>query len=232
MRIALARRIGLSLAVAAGCAASAPPPSVQVFLLDPARSRVLVHVGKAGLFSFAGHTHEVAAPVRTGRVEYDPADPTRSTIVLEFDAAALRVTGRGEPAGDVPEVQRTMLGPRVLDAERFPSIRFQSRAIRLAGASTGEGGDRAQAPPGETGARRGRRLSLAVTGDLTLHGVTRSVSTQVDATVDSDELVAGGRLQIRQTDFGIRPVTAGAGTVRVKDALEIEFSLVARRAGE
>jgi polyisoprenoid-binding protein YceI len=197
----------------AGIVASVPSPALQVFLLDPARSRVLVHVGKSGLFSFAGHTHEVAAPVRAGRVVYDAGDPARSSVVVEFDAAALRVTGRGEPAEDVPEVQRTMLGPRVLDVERFPRIAFESRRISVTAAS-------------------GDRLSLRIAGELTLHGVTRPAAAVVEAQVGAEEIAARGRLTVKQTDFGIRPVTAGAGTVRVKDALDIEFSLLARRTPE
>ena len=33
---------------------------------------------------------------------------------------------------------------------------------------------------------------------------------------------------IKQTDFGIKPVTAGAGLVKVKNELEIDFRIVPR----
>ncbi len=61
-----------------------------------------------------------------------------------------------------------------------------------------------------------------------LHGVTRSESTDVSVTVATDRLTATGTLKVKQTDFGIQPVTAGAGTVRVKDEVTVEFTLVAR----
>ena len=50
-------------------------------------------------------------------------------MTLSFDAAALKVTGEGEPAKDVPKVQAKMVGPEVLDAARFPSITFRSRSV-------------------------------------------------------------------------------------------------------
>jgi hypothetical protein len=54
------------------------------------------------------------------------------------------------------------------------------------------------------------------------------LSAPVDITLTSNGLTATGRVTVRQTDFGIRPVTAGAGTVRVKDEVEIVFSIVGR----
>lgn len=184
--------------------------SQQEFRLDPAASSLLIQVGRAGLFAFAGHNHEVAAPGLSGTVILDVTDVTRSRVTLEVDAAAMRVTGRGEPAADVPEVQRVMLSERVLDVERHPAIAFESRRISLVGRAAGG-------------------LRLRIDGDLTLRGTTRPVSVPVDVQLAADRLTAAGKIRLRQTDFGIRPVTAAAGTVRVKDEVEVEFTMVARR---
>ena len=35
-----------------------------------------------------------------------------------------------------------------------------------------------------------------------------------------------GKMSIRQRDFGIRPISIAAGTVKVKDELRIEFDIV------
>jgi hypothetical protein len=58
-----------------------------------------------------------------------------------------------------------------------------------------------------------------VSGDLTLHGVTKPVS--VDVTRQNDAYV--GTVRIKQTAFGIQPIKIGSGVVRVKDELEISF---------
>ncbi|MBI3015290.1 MAG: YceI family protein [Candidatus Tectomicrobia bacterium] len=182
----------------------------QVFAIAPEGSHVVINVGKTGLLSFAGHTHEVIAPAVRGEVSFDPDEPARSTVRVEFDAAALKVTGRGEPAEDVPEVQQTMLSDRVLDVRRFPTILFQSRTVSLTG-KTADG------------------LVLTIAGDLTLHGVTRPTTVVVRASLGQDTITARGSFTIKQTDFGIEPVTAGLGLVRVKDALDVSFTLNVRR---
>lgn len=198
---------GLWLAASVGLFLAGPSPDV---LHVRNTSRVLIHVGKAGAFGFAGHAHEVEAPV-TGSVTIDRADPGRSTVVLEFATASLRVTGKGEPAGDVAEVQRVMLSDRVLDAPRYPAILFQSR--RIVGAAAGARG----------------AFTVSVEGELSLHGVTKDVVVPVRVTLQDGSMDAEGTIKLKQTDFGIQPVTAAGGTVRVKDELEIEFTLHAGR---
>jgi len=183
--------------------------AVREFRVDAAASQVTVHVGRAGAFGFAGHDHEVAVPNMDGTIVLDSADATRSTITLRFDVTAMKVTGRGEPAADVPEVQRVMLSDRVLDAQRYPTIAFTSRRIVIV-------------------KQAGDQLVLRVEGDLTLHGVTRPITVPVEVRLAADQLTATANATVRQTDFGIRPVSAGAGTVKVKDELEIAFRIVAR----
>jgi len=181
------------------------------YTIVPDASEVVLQVGKGGLFSFVGHTHQVAAPVAEGAIRFDRDDPSGLSVLVEFDAARLRVTGEGEPPEDVPEVQATMESERVLDVLRFPRITFASRYVDV----TGEDGS---------------ALRLRVQGDLTLHGVTRPLTADVSMEVAPDRLTATGTLVIRQSDFGIAPITAGAGTVRVKDEVEAVFTLVAAPA--
>ena len=179
------------------------------FAIDPAQSRALIDVGKAGAFSFlAGHTHEVMASAIRGVVDLDSDVVTRSTVRLEIDASALKVTGKGEPPKDVPEVQRVMLSDKVLDVERYPNILFQSTDVSIGG-------------------RTATSFDLIATGKLTLHNVTRSLSVPVHATLEGDTLTASGRSSVKQTDYGIKPVSV-AGVVAVKDAVDISFTIVAR----
>lgn len=73
-------------------------------------------------------------------------------------------------------------------------------------------------------------MVLRVEGQLTLRGIARPLMVPVELRLSGDRLTATGKTTVRQTLFGIRPVTAGAGTVRVKDDVEVVFSVVARRA--
>ncbi len=176
------------LACAASLAAQQRP-------VDAARSSVHVHVFKSGLFSAFGHEHDIQAPIASGLVETTAG---AERVELLFRAAELKVLDPDLKPDDRAQVQSTMVGPKVLDAGRFPEIRFRSKAVTRAG----EG--------------------WRVEGELSLHGQTRPVSLRMTE--------SGGRytgsIKLKQSDFGIEPVTAGGGTVKVKDELRLDFSIV------
>jgi polyisoprenoid-binding protein YceI len=195
--------VPMALALAQGGAARAESRS---YTLDPKASRIAIHVGKAGLFGFAGHEHDVVVGTFRGKVVVDPEQIQRSTLEIVIDAASLRVTGQGEPAKDVPDVQATMVGPECLDVARFPSIRFVSKSV-----TAGAGGAR----------------DLTIRGDLTLHGVTRELAIPVRIELAADSLQATGATTLRQKDFGIEPISK-AGVVKVKDELALSWRLVGR----
>ena len=178
--------------------------------IDAEKSAVTIHVGKAGLLSFAGHEHEVRAPQVTGEVSAVPEDLAQSHVTLTFATAALKVEEKGEPAGDAAKVQEAMLSPKVLDTGRFPTVIFTS--TRVSGRSPSAG-----------------VYDLEVTGDLSLHGVTKSVVLPLRVEAGAGSLKATGHLEIKQTDYGIDPVTV-AGVVKVKNALTIDYAIVARPA--
>jgi polyisoprenoid-binding protein YceI len=181
----------------------------RTYAIDAERSRAAIAVGKAGALAFAaGHTHEVLASAITGVVNVETARLAQSTVQLTIDTAALRVTGKGEPAEDVPEVQRVMLSDKVLDVHRYPTIAFESTGLTV---------DK-QTPTA---------ADLALAGQLNLRGVTRSLTVPVHVEFTPDTLTCRGHLRVKQTDFGITPVSV-AGVVKVKDALDVEFTIVAR----
>ncbi len=198
----------LLVLVIAGPAQAAP----RVYTLDPAHSRLTIHVGKAGLFGFAGHEHEVVAGAFRGTATFDPERPAQSSqasVDLTFDAGTLRVTGQGEPPADVPQVQAAMVGATCLDAGRFPTIRFVSTSVAAAGAAGPNGGD------------------LALRGELTLHGITRPLTLRVHLEVSGQTLEATGTTTLKQTDFGITPISK-AGVVKVKDELTLSWRIRGR----
>jgi len=65
-------------------------------------------------------------------------------------------------------------------------------------------------------------------GDLTLQGVKRNQPAPVRISVNSDVLPATGDFSIRQSKYEIRPVSAAAGTVKLKDELKLSFDIFAR----
>jgi polyisoprenoid-binding protein YceI len=171
------------------------------------KSSVRIHVGKSGAFSFAGHKHEVQAPV-SGTVTADPANLSASSVDLTFASGRLRVLPEGEPAGDAPKVEAAMHGPKVLDAARFPTIHFRSK--KITGQALSSGG-----------------YDLSLVGELSLHGATREITVPVKVTLDGRTLTAVGQTTLRHDQFGMKPVTAAGGTVKVANEIKIEFKIVA-----
>ena len=65
-----------------------------------------------------------------------------------------------------------------------------------------------------------------VDGDLSLHGVTKPVSLTVKLTDGAYTT----HTVLKQTDFGIKPISIGGGMIKVKNEVEIDFRILARPA--
>jgi len=48
----------------------------RTFAIDSSASNVRAHIGKTGIGSFAGHEHEVVAPMMQGEVVADSTSPS------------------------------------------------------------------------------------------------------------------------------------------------------------
>ena len=126
--------------------------SAQQHNINTQKSTLTIHVGKTGVFSGLGHEHEVRAPIHSGTADTG-AHPA---VEIHVDARELRVIDKDESEKDRAEVQKTMLGPEVLDSEHHQEIVFKSTAAEPAG--------------------QGR---WTLHGNLTLRGQTRPVTVQV-----------------------------------------------------
>jgi hypothetical protein len=164
--------------------------------IDTEMSVMTVHVYKSGFFSAFGHNHEISAPIERGSFSDD-----KPAIDLVVNARKMKVMDRDVSDKDKAEIQQTMLGPKVLDTEKFPEISFRSIQVEKLGSS-----------------------KFVVNGELTLHGQTRPVKVEVEGEGGHYR----GSAQLKQTAFGITPITVGGGTVKVKNELRVEFEIVAK----
>jgi polyisoprenoid-binding protein YceI len=107
----------------------------------------------------------------SGDVIVDPAVLTSARISLSIDTASLD-TG-------IEMRDRHLRSGDFFDAERFPTVVFQS--VRV-----------------EAAARR-----ATVVGRLSLHGVTREVTVPVDVQISDAALVASGEFIVNRGDYGM-----------------------------
>lgn len=215
------KRLLVLAALLAGCAGAPPPgpaPSPdnaaswyrqaaakggKVLAIDAAQSLIAVTVRRGGLLARLGHDHVVASRAITGFAApaEGRADFSFRLDQMSVDEPALRREAGldTQPSGAAIEGTRTNMLGTVLEADRFPVVALHARVA--AGQAT-----------------------LTVT----LHGVTRTVTAPVRIDTTPDGVSASGALQLRQSDFGITPMSVMGGALTVQDTMELRFRIVAR----
>ena len=126
-------------------------------------------------------------------------DAAMLAVHIAIDVRAMRVLDPSLSLKDRLEVQTRMLGPDVLDGARFPHVRFRSVVVQ----------------PGDAG-------RWSVRGELEVHGQTRPVTVNVVR----EQGHYKGSASLKQSDFGITPISIAGGTVKVKDDIKIDFDIV------
>jgi polyisoprenoid-binding protein YceI len=162
---------------------------------------VLVFTFKEGLLAAVAHDLKI----RVTRFSIW-IDEETSEIEATFDPASLRVVTAmkdgAEAHGALSESDRRKIEEHIADdvlqAKRFPEIRFASRSVEEDDA---------------TGYR--------VSGQLTLRGTTREV--MIASRSDGEGQVA--EVRIHQPDFGIQPFSALLGTLKIKADVVVTVAL-------
>jgi polyisoprenoid-binding protein YceI len=216
----------LPLLLLAACAAKAPlaPPvpletgeawyqqaarsGKKIYPIDSAQSLIAITVRRGGALARLGHDHVVASRSVTGFVAPDAgrADFHFRLDQMTVDETALRVAAGldTQPSLDAIEGTRENMLKRVLDAARYPVVLLHAERVR------------------------GKEGMLRLT--VTLHGVARTIDTPVVIEQGKASVTASGELQLRQTDFGITPMSVMGGAMVVQDTMELRFKIVAGAA--
>lgn len=175
--------------------------------LDTDASRVWVFVAKTGL----GHDHAIVGRLVSGHVTLDAAEAAGQLVfdmpsfVADTREARKALGLSGEPAASTRrQTTETMLGPTVLDVARHPTATFDI--------------DSALRSPRPV---EGVKPTVDLIGSFTLHGVTRKVVIPAEVESAGRVLRLSGSFRIKQTDFGIEPLTRLGGIVGVADEVEI-----------
>ena len=161
------------LAAVALSAASAVA-EVQTWQIDPNHTAAQFSVRHMGISTVRGAFTKVS-----GTAQYDPADPGKTLLEANIDAASIdtRVSMRDDD----------LRSPNYFDVAKYPTITFKSKSVQTAG----EG-------------------KLKITGDLTIHGVTKEVVLDVDGPSSpvtdprgNTHLGASARTTVNRKDFGV-----------------------------
>ena len=174
---------------------TAPALVAQTRSINLEKSTLTVFVYKSGLFSAFADDHVIRAPIASGSL----SESVPLSIEISVRAATLKVLDPKLAESRRSEIQARMLSPEVLDTEKYADITFVSTDVVPTGAD-----------------------KWTVTGQLTIHGQTRSITflvTRQDGTYR-------GTVPVTQRNFGISPISIGGGTVKVKDEVKVQFEIV------
>jgi polyisoprenoid-binding protein YceI len=180
----------------------------MVYVLDPGLSRFTAKAFATGLLASMGHNPTFAIRQFTGEATLSSEAPEQASLRIVVQSGSLELTDQASDK-DRREIERTTRTD-VLEAGRFPEIVFEASNPSLS--KGGEGFYWAN-----------------ITGKLTVHGVTQSQQISAQVTVNDSQLRASGELTVRQSSFGIKPVSVAGGTLKLKDDVKVTFDLVARK---
>jgi polyisoprenoid-binding protein YceI len=188
----------------------------EVFTLDATASSVRLFVYRGGKAARAGHNHVIGVGRFEGYVVLDAVAPADSRFDLRvpvdglvIDDSAWREAiggafGSARSESDIEGTRRNLLGPKVLDATRFPNVDLRSQAVA------------------------GDWPLLVADVAITIKGVTRVQPVLLQFRREGPALRIGGEFVLRQSDFAMVPFSVLGGLMAVQDLIGVRFDLVGR----
>lgn len=181
----------------------------RTYTIVTGESSFWVFVPKTGLLSGLAHDHEIGVKSFTGKIVVPDSGASGGSLELNVDAQSLAVLDKKPSEEDKKKIYSSMHN-EVLESAKHPKINFKS--VSVSGLKQ-SGGD---------------NYNFTLNGDLTLHGVTKRIAVPVSLTINAQQLRAVGKYTLRQTDYGIKPYSAAGGTIKVKNDIVVNFTIVAK----
>lgn len=158
----------------------------------------------AGVLSFLGHSPTFALGNFTGSLRVESGMLVGMRVELLAQAESLVLEDKVS-AEDRKEIEKRTRG-EVLELARYPQILFQATARSANAISPG-------------------RYWIRLDGTLSLHGLTRPLVVEAEFQVFEDGIRLRGESGLKMSNFGIKPVTALGGSIKLKDEVKLSFDL-------
>ncbi len=205
--------LGVVLLVGAGFVPASTSAQPVMYTFDTAESWLVVKLTKAGIAAALAHDHSVRASTFSGAITYDPNDVSACQVeitipveelVVDEPADRQRLDLEGGPGEkNRAKIKKSMLSKKQLWADEHPTITYQSTKCEASGDQ------------------------MMTTGNLTIRGVTKGITTSLRIGVEDARFTAEGQFTVNHTDFDFKPYSAALGTIKNADPLEFHLSLVA-----
>jgi polyisoprenoid-binding protein YceI len=184
-----------------------PAPEVR-FRLDPSQSTFIAHANRAGLAWFKGHSHRLAIKDFDGQASLSLDAVNPASLTMTARAASIEETDPFFNADQKKTINKEV-NEIVLETAKYPEITFRSTEVR--------------------GSLKNGAFDVEITGDLTLHGMTKRITIPATVTVSGDTLRAKGEFRINRKKWGVNATEAFHGLVKVRHTIMFEFDIIGRR---
>ncbi len=186
----------------------APVAGPTRYNLESSQGRlyVLVRYKRGTLGAGLSHDHVVVATGWTGSVTWDAADLSACSVSIDVPVSGLSVDPGSArdwegledetDEGDRESIRDNLRGSRQLDMSSYSTIEYRSTSC-----SAGSGD------------------IVNVSGNLTVHGISKTMVVPMTIRQDEGSFGATGRFEATHADFGMSPFSAAFGAMRNDEQL-------------
>lgn len=135
----------------------------------------------------------------SGTINVVDGNPERSSVTADIEIASIST--------EIEKLTGHLKSPDFFDAAKFPKARFTSTAIKAGGANG---------------------ATHTVTGNLDLHGVSKSITFPATISISGDNVTVNADFAINRKDFGL--VYPGMPDDLIKDDVLIKLSINAKKS--
>jgi polyisoprenoid-binding protein YceI len=178
------------------------------YVIDTRASRLTVQVFATGVLAAMGHNPKIGIRSFGGEVEFNPEIPEASGFRLTMQSNSLSVLDDVSDK-DRREMER-MMNDQILEAAKYPAILYGAQEVSLT-----------RLEP--------TLYSATLNGSLSFHGMRRSQPVSARIAEYGEMLRTSGEFTLRQSDYGIKPISVAGGALKVKDELKFSFEMIVRR---
>lgn len=176
------------------------------YRIDAGQSRFTVRVFVGGLLSSLGHDHTIAARNFSGETQFTYGTVAPASLQMTVRAGSLSVTDKVS-SSDREKIEGTMRN-EVLEVDKYPEINFRSTNVTANRVDEGV-------------------YQVQISGELTLHGVTRGIVINARASFGPNGLRAQGEFSVKHADYNLKRVSVAGGTIKVKEEIKLSFDILA-----
>jgi polyisoprenoid-binding protein YceI len=178
------------------------------FAIDTAVSRFTVQAFATGLLSAFGHNPTIGIRDYDCEIQFVPGTYEKAFVRMTVRTGTMDVLDEMK-SDDRKKLEQLMYND-VLEVGRYPDVIYESKELTVQKLSDG-------------------LLAADLAGELSFHGVTHAHSLQARVTTMGAMLRISGEFSLRQSDYGIKPVSFAGGALRLKDDLKFSFELIAKK---